>query len=110
VTALADVVGPSQVLTDPDVTASYERDWTGRFAGRAAAVVRPGSTAEVAAVMAPSNSAPDLDAAEDALIAAASAGRAERLAFGHDELWCPPPRAATRRFARDRAVLSQSRP
>src|SRR5256885_1935580 len=52
VTALADVVGPSHVLTDPDVTASYERDWTGRFAGPAAAVVRPASTGEVAAVMA----------------------------------------------------------
>jgi len=51
VTALADVVGSSHVLTDPDLTASYERDWTGRFAGRAAAVVRPGSTAEVAAVL-----------------------------------------------------------
>jgi FAD/FMN-containing dehydrogenase len=52
VTALATVVGPSHVLTDPEVTASYERDWTGRFTGRAAAVVRPASTAEVAAVMA----------------------------------------------------------
>jgi FAD/FMN-containing dehydrogenase len=52
ITALADVVGPSQVLTDPELTASFETDWTGRFAGRAAAVVRPGSTAEVAAVMA----------------------------------------------------------
>jgi len=52
VTALADVVGASHVLTDPELTASYETDWTGRFAGRAAAVVRPGSTAEVAAVMA----------------------------------------------------------
>src|SRR5437588_12409144 len=52
VTALADVVGASHVLTDPELTASYETDWTGRFAGRAAAVVRPGGTAEVAAVMA----------------------------------------------------------
>ena len=51
-TALADVVGVSHVLTDPELTASYETDWTGRFVGRAAAVVRPGSTAEVAAVMA----------------------------------------------------------
>jgi FAD/FMN-containing dehydrogenase len=50
--ALADVVGPQHVLTDPELTASFETDWTGRFAGRAAAVVRPGSTAEVAAVMA----------------------------------------------------------
>ena len=51
-TALADVVGARHVLTDPELCASYETDWTGRFAGRAAAVVRPGSTAEVAAVMA----------------------------------------------------------
>ena len=52
ITALADVVGPHHVLTDPELTASFETDWTGRFAGRAAAVVRPGSTAEVAAVLA----------------------------------------------------------
>ena len=51
-TALADVVGPHHVLTDPELTASYETDWTGRFVGRAAAVVRPGATDEVAAVMA----------------------------------------------------------
>jgi 2-hydroxychromene-2-carboxylate isomerase len=48
------------------------------------------TTAEAAAVMAPSNTPPDLDAAEDALIAAASAGQAERLAFGHDALWRVP--------------------
>jgi 2-hydroxychromene-2-carboxylate isomerase len=52
------------------------------------------TTAEVAAVMAPSNTAPDLDAAEDALIAAAAAGHAERLPFGHDALWRTPRRAA----------------
>ncbi len=52
ITALADVVGPTHVLTDPELTASYETDWTGRFAGRAAAVVRPAGTDEVAAVMA----------------------------------------------------------
>jgi FAD/FMN-containing dehydrogenase len=48
---LAAVVGTSHVLTDPALTASYEVDWTGRFRGRAAMVVRPGSTAEVAAVL-----------------------------------------------------------
>jgi FAD/FMN-containing dehydrogenase len=48
---LAAVVGTSQVLTDPALTASYEVDWTGRFRGRAALVVRPGSAAEVAAVL-----------------------------------------------------------
>ncbi len=49
--ALVDAVGESHVLTDPDVRAGYETDWTGRFGGEAAAVVRPGSTAEVAAVV-----------------------------------------------------------
>ena len=49
---LAEIVGPAHVLTDPAMTASFETDWTRRFTGRAAAVVRPGSTDEVAAVMA----------------------------------------------------------
>ena len=48
------------------------------------------TTAEVAAVMAPGNTAPDLDAAEDSLIAAVASGRAARLPFGHDALWTPP--------------------
>jgi FAD/FMN-containing dehydrogenase len=49
--ALAGVVGPEHVLTDPDLTAAYEVDWTGRWRGRAVAVVRPGSAAEVAGVL-----------------------------------------------------------
>jgi len=49
--ALRDVVGATQVLTDADVRASYETDWTRRFTGRARCVVRPGSTEEVAAVL-----------------------------------------------------------
>lgn len=48
---LEGVVGPEHVLTDPDLTASYETDWTGRFSGRARCVVRPGTTDEVAAVV-----------------------------------------------------------
>jgi protein-disulfide isomerase-like protein with CxxC motif len=48
------------------------------------------TTAEVAAVMAPGNTAPDFGAAEDALILAAAAGEAERLPFGHDALWVTP--------------------
>ena len=48
---LAGIVGPPHVLTDRELTASYETDWTGRFSGRARLVARPGSTAEVAAVM-----------------------------------------------------------
>jgi FAD/FMN-containing dehydrogenase len=52
VEALSDVVGPSQVLADPAVVASYCVDWTGRFRGSATCVVRPGSADEVAGVLA----------------------------------------------------------
>lgn len=45
------MVGPEHVLTDRDVVAGYCVDWTGRFRGATAAVVRPGSTAEVARVV-----------------------------------------------------------
>jgi len=48
---LADVVGAGQVSTDPDVLTSRSVDWTGRYRGRATALVRPGSAAEVAAVL-----------------------------------------------------------
>ncbi len=51
-TELIGIVGSDHVLTDPDVTASYRTDWTGRFTGEAAAVVRPADTEEVAAVLA----------------------------------------------------------
>ena len=49
--ALAEVVGPDHVLVDPDVTASYGIDWTGRYRGEALLVVRPGDTDEVSAVL-----------------------------------------------------------
>ncbi len=49
--ALADAVGPGHVLTDPDAAAPYTVDWTRRFGGPAAAVVRPAATAEVVAVV-----------------------------------------------------------
>jgi FAD/FMN-containing dehydrogenase len=52
---LADVVGPRQVVTDPALVAGYTTDWTGRFAGRSPAVVRPARTEEVAAVLAVCN-------------------------------------------------------
>jgi protein-disulfide isomerase-like protein with CxxC motif len=45
------------------------------------------TTAEVAAVMAPPLNAPDLGAAEDALISAVASGAAQRRAFGNDALW-----------------------
>jgi FAD/FMN-containing dehydrogenase len=49
---LRDVVGTAHVVADPEVMASYGVDWTGRFRGTPAAVVRPGDVAEVAAVVA----------------------------------------------------------
>jgi FAD/FMN-containing dehydrogenase len=52
---VADVtgaLGPAHVVTDPEVRAAHESDWTGRFSGPSPAVLRPGSTAEVAAVVA----------------------------------------------------------
>jgi FAD/FMN-containing dehydrogenase len=49
--ALRAAVGDDHVLVDADVRASYETDWTRRFTGTALAVVRPGSTVEVAAVV-----------------------------------------------------------
>ncbi|MCX7278882.1 MAG: FAD-binding oxidoreductase [Burkholderiales bacterium] len=43
-------VGPHNVLTEGDLSA-YENDWRKRSRGKSLAVVRPGSTAEVAAVV-----------------------------------------------------------
>lgn len=48
---LASVVGPTNVLTDPSTTAGYVNDWTNYWHGNTLAVVRPGSTAEVAEVV-----------------------------------------------------------
>ena len=44
-------VGASHVLTEPADTASYLTDQRGRFTGRALAVIKPGSTEEVAAIV-----------------------------------------------------------
>ncbi len=48
---LRDAVGEAHVLTDPAQRAGYETDWTGRFSGRAVAVVRPANTGQVADVL-----------------------------------------------------------
>ncbi len=48
--ALRAAVGGQHVLTDADA-APYLSDWRDRYSGRALAVVRPGSTDEVAAVL-----------------------------------------------------------
>ncbi len=49
--SLAGVVGPHHVSTDPDVLAGRSVDHTGRYRGRASALVRPGSAGEVAEVL-----------------------------------------------------------
>ena len=54
-TAVTEAVGAAHCLSDPDLKASYETDWTRRFGGPALVVIRPGSTAEVAQVLAACN-------------------------------------------------------
>jgi FAD/FMN-containing dehydrogenase len=49
---LAEIAGAAHTLTEPDVRAPYEHDYTGRFGAPARAVVRPSDTAQVAAVLA----------------------------------------------------------
>lgn len=44
-------VGADHVLTDPDLISPYAIDWGGRWGGPALAVVRPGSTDQVADVV-----------------------------------------------------------
>lgn len=48
--SLRQIVGATHVLTEGDLSA-YEQDWRKRVHGKALAVVRPGNTAEVAAVV-----------------------------------------------------------
>ncbi len=48
---VSSLVGSSHVSTDPDVLAGRSVDHTGRYRGRASALVRPGSADEVAEVL-----------------------------------------------------------
>jgi FAD/FMN-containing dehydrogenase len=48
---LATAVGSNHVVTDPDVLAGRSVDHTGRYRGRASALVRPGSAEQVAEVL-----------------------------------------------------------
>lgn len=50
--ALGPVLGPRGIVTDPADIAPWETDWRRRFHGTAPAILSPGSTAEVAAVVA----------------------------------------------------------
>ena len=49
--SLASAVGPNHVVTDSDVLAARSVDHTGRYRGRASALVRPGSADQVAEVL-----------------------------------------------------------
>ncbi|NDY92037.1 FAD-binding oxidoreductase [Ideonella livida] len=48
----AQHIGARRVLTQPADTAAFQQDWRGRYQGQALAVLQPGNTAEVAAVVA----------------------------------------------------------
>jgi FAD/FMN-containing dehydrogenase len=48
---LAAIVGEKHVITDPDIMRPHLVEWRGIWTGAARAVVRPGSTAEVAAIV-----------------------------------------------------------
>ena len=49
--SLTGIVGAHHVVTDPDVLAGRSVDHTGRYRGRASALVRPGSADQVAEVL-----------------------------------------------------------
>ena len=51
VAQFAEIVGEANVLTEDADTAPYLREWRGRWTGKTAAVLRPGSTGEVAAIL-----------------------------------------------------------
>ncbi|TDR94767.1 FAD-binding oxidoreductase [Enterovirga rhinocerotis] len=49
--AAAALIGPKYVRTDPAETEPFRKDWRGRYAGEALAVVFPGTPDEVAAML-----------------------------------------------------------
>jgi FAD/FMN-containing dehydrogenase len=48
---LAGIVGEGHLLTDPELMAAYETDWTRRYRGTASCVIRPASAGQVAEVV-----------------------------------------------------------
>jgi FAD/FMN-containing dehydrogenase len=50
-TELQHILGSDDVLTDQDLRAGYEVDWTRRYSGQCSAVLRPRSRDQVAAVL-----------------------------------------------------------
>jgi FAD/FMN-containing dehydrogenase len=49
---LRAIVGPQHALTDPDLQLPYLREWRDKYEGRASIVLRPGTTEEVARILA----------------------------------------------------------
>ncbi|MBW8295498.1 FAD-binding oxidoreductase [Sphingopyxis sp.] len=49
--ALAQLLGPKGYTTDADIMAPWLTDWRGKYTGRAAAMLSPGSTEQVAAIV-----------------------------------------------------------
>lgn len=49
---LTEIVGAAHALTDPDQQLPYLREWRDRYIGRTPLVLRPGSTEEVARILA----------------------------------------------------------
>jgi FAD/FMN-containing dehydrogenase len=52
-----DIVGPQHAIADPDQQLPYLREWRDLYVGRTALVLRPGSTKEVADILATANEA-----------------------------------------------------
>ena len=50
-TEFVEIVGSGNVLTDPDMRATYEVDWTRRWTGTASVVVRPADSAELSGIL-----------------------------------------------------------
>ncbi len=48
---LAPVLGPTGIVTDPDMIAPWEEDWRRRYRGTAPALLAPASTVEVVAIV-----------------------------------------------------------
>jgi FAD/FMN-containing dehydrogenase len=91
---IAGIVGERHVLVEPHDVAPFVVDWRGQYRGEALAVVRPGSTAEVAGVV---------RAAGEAGVALVPQGGNTGLAAGAVPSVAPAP------GARQELVLSLSR-
>ena len=54
---LTEIVGRANAIVDPDIQATYLREWRERYVGRTPIVLRPQSTDEVARILALANAA-----------------------------------------------------